>query len=155
MLLRRTVQISILLGTTQLNSAEKVEFHLRPGVGSYSCKAEFLGTPRAIVPYAGSVSTVATLNVTGQIPTATTISQSGSSGNYTLTASAYGFTKSKSVEMPTGTISFLDTTTNNSVLATATLASSGSGPALVDTTNPAVGNEPSSIVTGDFNGELH
>ncbi|MGC1452823.1 MAG: FG-GAP-like repeat-containing protein [Candidatus Sulfotelmatobacter sp.] len=142
-----------LLGTAQLTSAGKAQIDLRLGAGSYSYKAEFLGTPKGVVSYAGSVSTVATLSVTGQIPTATTIAQSGPTGNYTLTASAYGFTKSTSVGIPTGTISFLDTTTNNSVLGTAALAPYGSGPAWVNGTNPAVGNGPNSIVTGDFNGD--
>jgi hypothetical protein len=49
-----------LLGTAQSNSAGKAEFYLRPGVGSYSYsyKAEFRGTAKGVVPYAGSVSRV-------------------------------------------------------------------------------------------------
>jgi hypothetical protein len=142
-----------LLGTSQLNSAGSAVLHLRPGVGAYSYKAEFIGTPRSVVPYAASASNVATLSVTGQISTATTITQSGPSGNYTLSASVYGFTKSNTVGMPTGTTSFLDTTTNNSVLATTTLAPSVSGPAWVNVSNPSVGNLPGFIVAGDFNGD--
>jgi hypothetical protein len=142
-----------LLGTAQLTSAGTAVLNLRPGAGSYSYKAEFLGTPGAVVPCAGSVSTAATLNVTGPISTATTITQSSSPGNYTLTASVAGFTRSKSEGTPTGTVSFLDTTTNNSVLATATLAPSGSGPVWVNASNPPVGNLPGSIVAGDFNGD--
>jgi hypothetical protein len=142
-----------LLGTTQLNSSGQAQFHLRPGAGSYSYKAEFLGTPKATVPYAGSASSAAALNVTGLFPTVATIGQSGSSGDYTLNASVSGFTKSTSVGAPTGTISFLETTTSNSMLATATLASSGTGPFFVNTSNPATGNLGGPIVAGDFNGD--
>lgn len=142
-----------LLGAAQLTSAGKAKLSLRPGPGAYSYKAEFLGTPKSAVPYAGSVSALATLKVTGSFPSATTIAQSGSPGNYTLATSVYGFTKSKSAQSPTGTISFLDTTTGESVLKTATLASAGSEPVWVNVANPALGNEPGPVVAGDFNGD--
>lgn len=137
------------LGTAQLDSTGKAILHLAPSPGAYSYKAEFLGTSKTT---AASGSTVATLTVTGPIPTATAIDQSGPSGNYILTASVYGFTKSKSLASPTGTISFVDTTTSNSVLATAPLTL-GSGPAWLNATNPVAGSSPGSVVTGDFNGD--
>jgi hypothetical protein len=142
-----------LLGTAQLNSSGKSVFHLRPGAGSYSYVAQFLGTPKTSVPYGGSVSSAATLSVTGLYPTATTIAQTGSSGDYALNASVYGFTKSTSAGAPTGLISFLDTTTNNSVLGTAIPAPSGTGPFFVNSSNTAGGTLGGTIVAGDFNGD--
>jgi hypothetical protein len=142
-----------LLGTAQLNSSGKAVFHLRPGAGSHSYAAHFLGTPKTSVPYGGSVSSAATLSVTGQYPTATTIAQTGSSGDYALNASMYGFTNSTSAGAPTGLISFLDMTTNNSVVGTAIAAPSGTGPFFLNTSNTAGGNLGGTIVAGDFNGD--
>jgi FG-GAP-like repeat/Bacterial Ig-like domain (group 3)/Chitobiase/beta-hexosaminidase C-terminal domain len=141
------------LGTSQLNSLGKAILNLRPGTGSYSYKAEFSGTPKGTAAYRGSVSSTLALTVTGIIPSVATIVQSGNPGDYTLIGSALGFTKSSTIGPPTGTISLLDTTTNNTVLGTGTLAPSGPGPAWVNVSNPAVGNLPGTIVAGDFNGD--
>jgi trimeric autotransporter adhesin len=139
-----------LLGTVQLNNSGKAQMYLRPRVGSYSYKAIFLGTPKTAVPYAGSVSSSSSLTVTGQAPTGTTIAQSGSSGDYTLTATALGFAKSPTLPTPTGSISFVDTTNNNSSLGMASLTPV-SGPGWINIINPIVGNEPGAVVAGDFN----
>jgi hypothetical protein len=141
-----------LLGTAQLNSSGKAQLNLRPGAGSYSYKVIFPGTPKTTVPYAASVSNSSSLVVTGLASTATTIMQSGSSGDYTLTANVFGFAKSPTLPTPSGTVSFLDTTTNSSSVGTANLTSV-SGSAWINIGNPAVGNGPSSIVTADFNND--
>ena len=60
-------------------------FRFRPGIGSHSYKAVFAGTNT----YGGSMSGAATLTVTGAIgPLApvTSIAETGSWGNYALTA---------------------------------------------------------------------
>jgi hypothetical protein len=141
------------LGTSQLNSSGKAILNLRPSAGSYSYKAEFLGTPNGTSAYVGSVSSTLALTVTGIIPSVTTIVQSGSPGDYTLGGSVLGFTRSSTIGSPTGTLSFLDTTANDAVLGTGILAASGPGPAWVDVSNPSVGNLPGTIVAGDFNGD--
>jgi trimeric autotransporter adhesin len=141
-----------LLGAAQLNSSGKAQLHLRPGAGSFSYKAIFLGTSKTAVPYAGSVSSSSSLTVTGQFPTATIITQSGPASDYTLTASVLGFAKSQTSPTPTGSASFVDTTTSNSVIGTASL-STVSGPAWVNVSNPTAGNLPSNVVAGDFNGD--
>jgi hypothetical protein len=135
-----------LLGTSQITSSGVAKLSLRPATGSYSYKAVFLGTPKTAVPYSASASSI------GKVATATTIAQSGTSGDYALTASVLGFTTSQALAAPGGTVSFLDTTTNNSVLDMASLNPVG-GPAWVNANNPAVGNTPGDIVTGDFNGD--
>ncbi len=73
-------------------------------------------------------------------------------GSYTLTTTVGGFGPS-GLGAPTGSVSFLDTTTGNSVLSTVPLQAAPSGPGWVNVSNPATGNEPESIVAGDFNGD--
>jgi FG-GAP-like repeat/Bacterial Ig-like domain (group 3)/FG-GAP repeat len=142
---------SHLLGTAQVTSAGHAQLRLRPAAGNYSYKAAFIATPRTTVSYSASTSGVANLSVSGRVATATTIGQSVS-GDYTLTATVVGFTKSPTLSAPGGIVSFLDTTTSNSVLGMGTL-SSGSGPAWVNVSNPGVGTLPSGVLSGDFNGD--
>jgi hypothetical protein len=139
-----------LLGIAQLTTAGQAQLYLHPLPGNFSYKAEFVGTPKTSPGYTASESDVATLTVTGVLPTVSTLTQSGVSGNYTLTASEWGFTK-QSPLVPTGNIAIVDTTTGNSVLASSMLAPAGTGPEWVNSSNPAVGNEPGGIVAADFN----
>jgi hypothetical protein len=74
-----------LLGTAQLTSAGAAVLKLLPGVGNRKFTAVFLGTNH----YAASVSGTSALNVTGTTGTyasATTMTEIGSWGGYTLTA---------------------------------------------------------------------
>jgi trimeric autotransporter adhesin len=141
------------LGVAALNATGKATLILRPDPGAYTYKAEFIGTPGAATPYAASVSTSAALTVTGFYQSAATITPTGAPGNYTLTASIYGFDKNASAPAPTGTVSFLDTTTNNSTLTTAALSASAPGPYWFDPAAVSVGGETGSIVSGDFNND--
>jgi Bacterial Ig-like domain (group 3)/MBG domain (YGX type)/FG-GAP-like repeat/FG-GAP repeat len=139
---------SALLATAQLTSAGIATYKFRPGIGSHSYQAVFVGTKSD----AKSVSTTAalTVTVTGPYPTTTTISSSGVVGDYTLTATVGG-TGSRTLS-PTGEVSFLDTTNSDALLGTATLgAVEGLGFTTVDT--PGVGSGPGSIVAADFNGD--
>ena len=134
-----------LVGTAQLTGAGTALLKFVPGGGSHSYKAEFVGTTSD----ASSSSSVANLMVNAT-PTTTAIAQSGSAGNYTLTATVVGAGGTAS---PTGTVSFLDTSNGNAVLGTAVL---GTGNAALSWTNPqtpATEPEPQSIVLGDFNGD--
>ncbi|HUM05201.1 MAG TPA: FG-GAP-like repeat-containing protein [Terriglobales bacterium] len=141
-----------LLGSAQLNSAGQAQMHLRPGPGNYSYKAIFLGTPTTAVPYAASASGSSALVVNGQIPTSTILTQSGPSGNYTLTATVLGFTKSQALPSPVGTVSFIDQTTGNSLMGTADL-SPVDGPTWINVSNPAAGSSAANILALDFNGD--
>jgi sugar lactone lactonase YvrE len=108
-----------LLGTTQLTSAGTASLKFRPGLGSHSYKAVFVGTNS----YTGSASNASALTVTGTLPllaTAETINQTGGWGAYTLSATV---TESGNTAPPAGLISFLDTNHGNAVLATGTLGS--------------------------------
>jgi hypothetical protein len=110
-----------LLGSAQLTSKGTAVLKFRPALGEHSYKAQFLGT----TANAASASSDASLTVTGgPYGTTTSIAQSGSAGNYTLTATV---TSTNSAALsPTGTIDFLDTTNSNYVLGSSTLAA---GPA--------------------------
>jgi hypothetical protein len=134
-----------LLGTAQLTSAGTAVFKFRPAIGGHSYKAVFVGTNSD----SGSTSGAAALTVTGLAPTATSIAQSGSTGNYTLTATVSGIANTG----PTGTVSFLDTSNNNSVLETAELGVSTAGLNFLNSSNPATGQYSYSIAAGDFNGD--
>ena len=107
------------LGVGQLTSAGTATIKSIPGIGNHSYKAVFLGT----AANAASTSATATLNVTGLYPTTTAIAQSGSAGNYSLTATVMG---SGGLISPTGTVSFVDTSNGNAVLGTAALGASAS-----------------------------
>ena len=104
-----------LLGTVQLTSAGAAALSRILGVGMYNVKAVFAGTPF----YSSSESEPQSVTVTGNggYGSTTTIASSGSVNSYTLTGTVTAFGK----PIPTGLVSFIDTTTANSVLATATL----------------------------------
>jgi Chitobiase/beta-hexosaminidase C-terminal domain/FG-GAP-like repeat/Bacterial Ig-like domain (group 3)/NHL repeat len=135
------------LGMAQLTSTGAATLKFRPGIGSHSYKAVFLGTNT----YAGSASGAPALTVTGKYPTTTTITQGGTTGNYTLTATVSS--SATAAPGPTGQVSLIDTTSGNAVLTTGTLGTATVGGTLVNASNPPAGNEPTGIVAGDFNGD--
>jgi hypothetical protein len=103
-----------IVGTAQLTRAGTAVFRLRPGVGSHSYKAVFAGTRT----YGGSSSTAASLTVqapAGGVPTTTTVS-SGGTGYYTLSATVSAASNDPGF---TGTVSFLDASNGNAVMAAA------------------------------------
>ena len=111
------------LGLAQLTSAGTATLKFRPGLGSRSYKAVFLGTNG----YAGSASGASALTVTGtpgSIATASSIAETGAWGNYALTATV---TEAGQTTAPTGSVSFLDSNHANAVLATGTLGAAVAG----------------------------
>lgn len=136
------------LGTAQLTSAGTATLRFRPGLGSHSYKAVFLGTNT----YAGSASGSSTLAVTGTpgvTATASTIAESGSWGNYALTATV---TEAGQTTAPTGTVSFLDANHGNSVVASGTLGTAVAG---IGWPNPKSINASGtrSVLIADLNGD--
>ena len=112
-----------ILATEQLTSSGPATYNFRPGIGTHSYKAVFVGTNS----YASSTSSAAPLTVTGTIgPIATTssIAETGAWGNYTLTGTV---TEAGGTVAPTGTISFVDASNGNSVLGTALLGAAVAG----------------------------
>ena len=142
-----------LLGTAQLTTAGMATMKFRPGIGSHSYKAVFLGTNN----YAGSSSSEAPLAVTGTVgpfASATTITMnSGSWGSYTMSATV---TETGGAEAPTGNVSFLDATTGNSVLGSAGLGPAAAAWSWNALTRPSIGsvnNPPPAFSVTDFNGD--
>ncbi len=136
---------SALLVTAQLTTAGKATYKFRPGGGSHSYLATFVGTNL----YAKSKSSASALAVA--IPTTTTIASSGSIGNYTLTATVVGMgTNSLS---PTGDVSFVDTTNGNASLGTAALGTATQLAGFTTGATSSVGSAPTSVAAGDFNGD--
>ncbi len=112
-----------ILGTAQLTSSGTATYKFRPGIGARKYKAVFVGTNS----YASSTSSVASLVVTGTtgpIATAATIAETGAWGNYTLTGTV---TEAGGTVAPTGTVSFVDASNGNSVLATGSLGAAVAG----------------------------
>ncbi len=87
-------------------------------LGVHSYKAMF----KANASFAGSVSDAVTDTVAGTYPSSTTLSTSGTVGNYTLKGSVVGVGSTTSG--PTGNVSFLDTSVGNSILGTQPLSAS-------------------------------
>jgi Bacterial Ig-like domain (group 3)/FG-GAP-like repeat len=85
-------------------------------IGNHSYKAVF----RANNTYASSQSNTVTYTVAGTYSSTTTLASSGSIGNYTLNATVEGV--DSLAAGPTGTISFLDSSTGNSLLGTEKLS---------------------------------
>jgi hypothetical protein len=130
-----------ILGTAQLTSAGTAVYKFRPGIGSHSYKAVFLGTASMLA----SSSSASALTVTGTIPplgTTATMNQTGGWGAYALTATV---TETGNTAAPTGLISFLDTNHGNAVLGAGSLGAGSLGAATrgvnwttVNTTAPGV-----------------
>src|ERR1700733_2588806 len=142
-----------LLGTAQLTSAGTAVLRVRPGPGTHSYKAIFLGT------LAGAASSSAAVGMTvgprppGPQTTFTVASVAGPDATdmYALTASV----GTKGAISPSGTVSFLNTNNANSLLGTAMLAGGGSGFLNVPIPEPSgEGADALPIVAiGDFNGD--
>jgi Chitobiase/beta-hexosaminidase C-terminal domain/FG-GAP-like repeat/Bacterial Ig-like domain (group 3) len=112
-----------ILATAQLTSSGTATYKFRSGIGSHSYKAAFVGTNS----YAGSISSASSLTVTGTagpFATATSIAETGAWGNYTLTGTVI---EAGGTTAPTGTVSFLDASNGNSVLATGSLGAAVAG----------------------------
>jgi FG-GAP-like repeat len=136
-----------LLGTVQLTSAGTAALSRVLGVGTYNVKAVFAGTPF----YSSSQSEPQTVIVSGNggYGSNTKIASSGSVNSYTLTGTVTAFGK----PIPTGLVSFIDTTTANSVLATATLDPNSLGFTMTPAASSAVDGAPLGGTYGDFNND--
>lgn len=140
-----------LLGSAQLTSSGTAVLKLTPAPGSHSYKAVLVESGYGAPSQSADVALTVVPRATTPIQTTTTIAQSGSVGNYTLTATV---SETGSATAPTGAVSFLDTSYSNQSLATAQLGSAVAGLAL-----PISYSYPVSSVgymlqaLGDFNGD--
>ncbi len=133
------------LGSAQLTSAGTAVLQFVPGAGSHRYQALFAGTNSN----AESTSPAANLSVTAAQPSVTTLGQSGTAGNYTLTAAVVG----QGPAPPSGSIAFADTSNGNAPLGNAVLSGGTPVLSLGTSQSPAVGTQPVSVASGDFNGD--
>jgi hypothetical protein len=144
-----------LLGSAQIvNTGTKythgtANLSVQLGPGSHVLKAVFAGTSTN----AGSSSATHTVIVGGGT-SATTISYTGTSGNYTLTSQVVA----NSLLPPTGQVSFLDQTSNNdsigeASLGAATLANTFAKSVSYDIYDKADHAYPNQVLVGDLNGD--
>jgi len=133
-------------GTKYVHGSAYLSAQLAPG--AHSLKAVFAGRNA----YATSASTAQSWAVAGGVAN-TTISSSGSAGNYTLTGTVTGL----GGPGPTGQVQFVDQTTSStigsatlgSVTGSKTMATAANYP-IYDTTDYQT---PEQVVSGDFNGD--
>ena len=140
-----------LIGSASLTSGGTASFKFIPGPGQHSYKAEVLENAYGIA----SFSPVLTLTVSVPSPvpatTTTTISASGNIGNYTLTATVAGIGATAPL---TGSVSFLDTSFSNKVLANAPLGTSTPGLGWLNSSSTPFTNAAFMMfAVGDFNGD--
>ncbi len=137
------------LGLAQLTSAGKATLIFRPGIGSHLYKAVFLGTNTEM----GSSSSVATLTVTGQFPSVTTMQSTCCLNPYTLTATVAGIVDSPSAPAPTGTVTFPDTSYSSTSLGSASLGAATAGLGFVENAIAGSYNGSNAMAAADFNGD--
>ena len=138
-----------LLATAQLTSAGTATLKFRPGPGSHSYKAVFAGTNA----YAGSASAASALAVTTTaqlIATSTAIAQTGSWGNYALTGTV---TEAGGTTAPSGTVSFLDASNGNSVLASGELGAAVAGIGWPNPQSISSAYDSRYVLVADLNGD--
>jgi hypothetical protein len=134
-----------LLGTAQLTQAGTATYKFRPGFGSHSYKAVFLGT----TSFTPSTSANAPLTVTGGALTTTVVTKGGSAPNYVLTATVSGVASIA----PTGSVSFVDTSNGNALLGTSALGTGTAGLNFLSNTQSTTVGGQGGFVVGDFNGD--
>ena len=133
-----------LLGTGQLNSSGQTIFRFIPAIGDHKYKAEFIGTSGA----SSSESAVCALNVTGVYQTTTTITANRQSGNLSFSATV---ASTSPTTTPSGTVNFIDETSDGSILGTATLAAGNPSLNMITASTPKLTG--GAVARGDFNGD--
>jgi sugar lactone lactonase YvrE len=139
-----------LLGTAALSSSGVTAYKFVPGPGSHSYKAMFVQDGYGLTSSSASSSLTVGPAPAPVYTDSATITQNGVPGDYSLTATVVGVGGSAP---PTGSVSFVDTSFSNNVLATATLGSSTPGVGWLVSQTPTTGTNPVSEVSGDFNGD--
>jgi Bacterial Ig-like domain (group 3)/FG-GAP-like repeat/FG-GAP repeat len=138
-----------LLGSAQLITGGTASMSFVPGIGIHSYQAVFLADTGG----AGSQSSAQPLKITGSYLTTTTITSSGTLGNYTLTAAILG---ESNLPVPiAGTVSFLDMSDSSGLLGMAALTPGTASLVLTAALTQVTGKIPVNVVTADFNGDGH
>ncbi len=138
-----------MIGAAQLTPSGTAAISFRPAVGTHSYTAIFLGntSDQASSSAASKLTVTAGASVA---PTATTVTVSGTPGNYTLTGTV---TADGKLTSPAGTLNFVDITNGSTTLASPALSNPtlGAGYLNVPATTSLKNTTP--LAVGDFNGD--
>jgi hypothetical protein len=135
-------------GSAQLTSLGTAAITVKPGAGTYVVTAAFPGTS-TVGPSLSAPETIAIAG-NGSFATTNTLASSGTVGDYTLAATVEGI----GLAPPSGTVSFLDTTTANSLVATAAIDPASAYNDLIPAaSSPITDNYVTWVTTGDFNND--
>ncbi len=139
---------AVAMGTAQLYSSGTAGIKFVPGIGVHTYEAVFNGT----TSYSSSTSPTRSLTVVPTHPTTTSISSSGSAGNYIISGSISGPVDPPLFQMPGGTVTFVDQNSGNT-LASAAVQGTSFSQSFNQTASPSTGSSPIFTVVGDFNGD--
>ncbi len=137
-----------LLGTARVTISGKATLKMILGAGSYSIYAKYPNTGSAFG--SSSAPQAVTVAGAGNILSSTVLATpSGSAGNYTLSAAVTAFGHAA----PSGTVSFVNTTNGNAVVATAALDPATRTFSFLPSLASPLTGEPAVqfVATGDFN----
>jgi Pro-kumamolisin, activation domain/Bacterial Ig-like domain (group 3)/MBG domain (YGX type)/FG-GAP-like repeat len=132
------------IATAQLNNDGNAVFRFMPRAVVRAYKAIFAGTTGVLT----SSSAATPLTLTSSLPTTTVLTQSGTTGNYTLTATV----TAQGPVAPTGTVSFKNSA-SSSLLTSAAVGSSSPKLTQAITQTIPVGSGAAFTASGDFNGD--
>jgi hypothetical protein len=142
------------LGMAQLVSGGTGTVASRFGFGSHMLQAKFIGT----TTYSASQS--AQVSFQQRWPPGASFTHISSTpgivtGTYNLTVQLNGLANLGSPPIPSGTVTFVDATNSNAVVASGTLAPNAPEviPNFASVLQPQVGQNPLNAVTADFNGD--
>ncbi len=133
------------LGAAQLSTDGTARLPVRLGLGPHSIKAKFAGTKS----YNKSSSSEEVLTVSGEIPTKTTLTFSGSPDNYTLVGKVTG----SGALPPTGSLGFRDKTNANLSIGTASLSDVARTQTFQQLPGTPAGSYLQGGLIGDLNGD--
>ena len=139
------VTSSASFGTVALNNAGTAALGINPGPGVFVVTATLAGQA-SLGP---AVSTPQTITFSYSIAptTVTSLTSTGSTGDYTLVSTVTGFGRAA----PGGTIPFLDTSAANAVVATAALGAATGYTTVTALNSPLTAASNVQVATGDFN----
>lgn len=135
---------AVAMGTAQLYSSGTAGIKFVPGIGVHTYEAVFNGT----TSYSSSTSPTRSLTVVPTHPTTTSISSSGSAGNYIISGSISGPVDPPLFQMPGGTVTFVDQNSGNT-LASAGVQGTSFSQSFNQTASPSTGSSPIFTVVGD------
>ncbi|UWZ84551.1 FG-GAP-like repeat-containing protein [Occallatibacter riparius] len=141
-----------IVGSAQLTSAGTAVVRFRPGGGSHSYKAVFVGT----ATYASSASDAVSFSMDGAYLSATSVQATvNTSGTVSANIAVDGLSNREDApaSMPTGTVKLVDTSNGNAVLATQSVTPGSSAFGLSPVVSGQIQPYAAIAVPADLNGD--